>query len=308
MATAKRGRTRRPSGSHKSRTTGETVPVEDNEAPEKLQKVLAQQGLASRRELEEWIKRGRIQVNGEPAHVGQRVGRADRIEVDGKHIALRAQHPTQMLILNKSAGIVCTRKDEEGRTTIFEGLPSLPHGRWISIGRLDIQTSGLLLLTNDGSLAHRMMHPSTGLDREYAVRINARLSDEDMAMVMKGVVLEGELLKFADIRFFNGSGTNHCYHVGIMEGHNREVRRLFEHLGCTVSRLKRVRFGPVIMPSWLRSGQWASMQDEDVMGLAGLLGVKVLPAPENLKKAKRSRVAKTSCLIAYPKLEASAKR
>jgi 23S rRNA pseudouridine2605 synthase len=275
------------------------VVSESEPSSEKLQKALAQEGLASRREVEEWIKSGRVQVNGEPAHLGQRVVPGDRIEVDGKKVARSAHHPTEVLLLNKSAGIVCTRKDEEGRTTVFEGLPRLPHGRWISVGRLDIQTAGLLLITNDGALAHRLMHPSTGLDREYAVRINRRLDDEELATLTDGVELEGESLRFSDIRYYNGSGNNFWYHVVIMEGRNREVRRLFEHLGCTVSRLKRVRFGPVILPSWLRSGQWASMREDDVAVLAGLVGVEIAAKP---KKVKRAKVAKTTCLIPYPKL------
>jgi len=306
MPNPKRERSqRRPTARQRTRAAVGAGANEGADVAEKIQKVLAQEGIASRRELEDWIKAGRIKVNGEAAHLGQRVLRSDRIDVDGKRVGLQAAQPMQMLILNKATGLVCTRKDEEGRTTVFEGLPRLARGRWVSIGRLDIQTSGLLLMTNDGSLAHRMMHPSTGLDREYAVRINAKLDEGDLATLIEGVTLEGELLRFADIRYFNGSGNNHWYHVAIMEGRNREVRRLFEHLECTVSRLKRVRFGPVVMPSYLRSGQWASLQDDDVSALAGLLGLDTGPAPG---KVKRSRVAKTSCLIAYPKLELPGKK
>ena len=144
-----------------------------------------------------------------------------------------------MLVLNKSAGLVCSRRDPEGRSTIFEQLPRLQGGRWITVGRLDIQTTGLLLVTNDGALAHRMMHPSTGLDREYAVRVNKKLEDSEIAQLKAGVEIEGETMRFSDIRFYNGSDSNFWYHVALLEGRNREVRRLFDSAGCTVSRLKR---------------------------------------------------------------------
>ena len=256
--------------------------------------------MGSRREVETWISAGRVAVNGEPAHVGQRVSPTDRIEVDGVAIDLRGQPAPEIIILNKSAGVVCSRKDEEGRPTIFDDLPRLKRGRWISVGRLDLQTTGLLLLTNDGSLANRMMHPSTGLDREYAVRINARLDEEELEQLKAGVEIDGEVLRFSDIRYYDGSDNNSWYHVVLLEGRNREVRRLFESIGCTVSRLKRVRYGPVILPSWLRQGQWAVLQSDDVKALYKLLGERYV-APKH-KRQRRTRVAKSSCLLPYPKL------
>jgi 23S rRNA pseudouridine2605 synthase len=267
---------------------------------EKIHKVLAATGMGSRREIESWISAGRVAVNGEPAHVGQRVEPSDRIEVDGVAINLRGQPAPEIIILNKSGGVVCSRKDEEGRPTIFDDLPRLKRGRWISIGRLDLQTTGLLLLTNDGTLANKMMHPSTGLDREYAVRINARLEEDELAQLTAGVEVEGEFLRFSDIRYYDGSDNNSWYHVVLMEGRNREVRRLFESIGCTVSRLKRVRYGPVILPSWLRQGQWALLQGDDVKALYKLLGLHY-EAPKH-KRQRRTRVAKTTCLLPYPEL------
>jgi 23S rRNA pseudouridine2605 synthase len=207
----------------------------------------------------------------------------------------------QVLVLNKAAGLVCSRRDPEGRSTIFEQLPRLQGGRWITVGRLDIQTTGLLLVTNDGALAHRMMHPSTGLDREYAVRVNKKLEDREIAALKAGVEIDGETMRFSDIRFYNGSESNFWYHVALLEGRNREVRRLFDSAGCTVSRLKRVRYGPVILPSWLTVGHWASMDTDDLKALYKMLGLT--RARGSLQKVKRSKVAKTSCLIPYPKLE-----
>lgn len=279
----------------------------DDAASDKLQKVLASAGLGSRREIERWIEAGRVSVNAEVAHTGQRVQPTDVIAVDGRRVAIQRKLEPQVLILNKSSGTVCTRQDPEGRPTIFAELPQVKSGRWVGVGRLDIQTTGLLLLTNDGSLANKLMHPSTGLDREYAVRINAKLENAVIAQLLAGVMVEGELLKFSDIRYYDGSGNNYWYHVVLLEGKNREVRRLFESVGCSVSRLKRVRYGPVVLPSWLRVGQWAALQDDDVKQLYRLLGLPYR-RPQGSKsqdksaRGARARVAKTTCLLPYPKL------
>jgi 23S rRNA pseudouridine2605 synthase len=277
------------------------VVAEEPEA-QKLQKVLASHGRGSRREIEQWIAAGRVAVNGEPAHLGQRVTGADNIEVDGQPVSSDQGLTPQVILLNKAGGLVCSRRDPEGRGTIFDQLPKIPGSRWVTVGRLDVQTTGLLLVTNDGGLAHRMMHPSTGLDREYAVRVNVKLDDRVIRQLKEGVELEGQMMRFSDIRYYNGSENNFWYHVALTEGRNREVRRLFESAGCMVSRLKRVRYGPVILPSWLTVGQWASLQQEDLKLLYKMLG---LPRPGRTgQKLKRSRVAKGSCLIPYPKLEA----
>ena len=273
---------------------------------QKLQKVIAESGRGSRRQIEELIAAGRVTVNGEVAHLGQRVTAAEEIVVDGTAIETGGAQVPQVLVLNKAAGLVCSRRDPEGRSTIFEQLPRLQGGRWISVGRLDIQTTGLLLVTNDGALAHRMMHPSTGLDHEYAVRVNKKLEDHEIAQLKAGVEIEGETMRFSDIRFYNGSESNFWYHVALLEGRNREVRRLFDSAGCTVSRLKRVRYGPVILPSWLTVGHWASMDTDDLKALYKMLGLA--RAQGSLQKVKRSKVAKTSCLIPYPKLEKQSRR
>jgi 23S rRNA pseudouridine2605 synthase len=270
---------------------------------EKLQKLLAGVGLGSRREVEGWIAAGRVAVNGEVAHLGQRATSADRIQVDGTNVSLRQSPAPQVIVLNKRKGVVCSRKDEEGRPTVFDELPRLRSGRWVSIGRLDMQTTGLLLVTSDGALAHKMMHPSTGLDREYAVRINLQLEDQQIEQLRAGVIVEGERLRFSDIRFYDGSSRNFWYHVVLMEGKNREVRRLFESAGATVSRLKRVRYGPVILPSWLKERQWAYLSAEDQSALYGLLKLPYA-APKQAPTRRGGHVAKASCLLPYPELAA----
>lgn len=247
--------------------------------------------------MERWISAGRVKVNGEPAHLGQRVGAADRVLVDGKSIRRKSYTRPRVLLYNKPVGEVCTRRDPEGRRTVFDRLPDIGKGRWISIGRLDIATGGLLLLTNDGALANRMMHPSTGLDREYAVRINGVLSEEQEASLVEGIVDEGERLAFSDLQHYDGRGTNHWYHVVLMEGKNREIRRLFEHCGVMVSRLKRVRFGPVVLPSRLARGRYEDLSDDDMAGLYKLLGLPL----EHRSPQRKSR--KQSVLIPYPELQ-----
>lgn len=271
---------------------------------EKLQKVLAAQGLGSRRQMENWITEGRVSVNGTLAHLGQRVSAADQLEVDGQRLGDRRANAPQILLLNKAGGTVCSRRDPEKRPTIFDQLPRLREGRWITVGRLDMATTGLLLLTNDGELAHKLMHPSTGMDREYAVRINRKLDDDALQQLLSGVVVEGEQMRFSDIRYYNGSENNFWYHVALMEGKNREVRRLFDAVGATVSRLKRVRYGPVILPSWLTVGQWASMQLDDIRRLYKLLRMPTAKSADSqaAQRLKRSKVAKTSCLVPYPDL------
>ena len=264
----------------------------------KLHKALAEMGHGSRRQIERWIAEGRVSVNGEPAHLGQRVEPGAAIALDGKPISGRRPDASRVLVLNKSEGSVCTRRDPEGRRTVFDGLPRLRQGRWIAVGRLDIATTGLLVLTNDGALAHRMMHPSTGLDREYAVRAYGRLDEAWTQRLIDGVVIDGERHAFTDLRYYDGSGRNHWYHVALMDGKNRAVRKLFEHAGLTVSRLKRVRFGPIILPATLSRGRFAELGRADLKTLYSLLKL-----PVTLPSQQRRRDAKASMLVPYPELE-----
>ena len=271
----------------------------DSTVTEKLQKVLADEGLGSRREMERWISEGRIQVDGEPAHLGQRVADDNQILVDGKPLRRKPAGQGRILLYNKQVGEVCTRKDPEGRRTVFEQLPDVGGGRWISIGRLDIATSGLLLLTTDGALANRMMHPSTGLDREYAVRVNGILTEAQRAELIRGIVDDGEELAFSDVRYFDGRGMNHWYHVVLLEGKNREIRRLFEHCGLMVSRLKRVRFGPVVLPSRLARGHVEELSEEDT----GLLYRVLKLRRKSRGSTPRKKSRRSSVLIPYPKID-----
>ena len=269
----------------------------------KLQKMIADRGLASRREAEKWIEARRVKVNGEVAHLGQRVSVDDLIEIDDQTLTKTPSVSGRVLLLNKPVGVICSRKDELNRSSVFDNLPTLISGRWVSVGRLDLQSSGVLLFSTDGQLADKLMHPSGGLDREYAVRVRGRLDEAQLDLALSGANVDGEQLRFSDIRFFNGSSSNSWYHVVPMGGKNREIRRLFEFLGNPVSRLKRVRYGPVIVPSWLKTGQYTELNLTDVSKLYRLVG---LPVPDKNKMTKKSRDSKyqatKSCLIDYPNL------
>nr|WP_288357460.1 pseudouridine synthase [uncultured Pseudomonas sp.] len=258
-------------------------------AGEKLQKVLARMGLASRREIEAWITAGRVKVNGNDASLGQRVDLHDAISVDGR--LLRREEATEtvrrVLIYNKPDGEICTRDDPEGRPTVFDRLPRPKDGRWINIGRLDINTTGLLMFTTDGELANRLMHPSYQMDREYAVRVRGEVDEEMIERLKAGVMLEDGPAKFTDIQEApGGEGFNHWYHCVVMEGRNREVRRLWESQGLVVSRLKRVRFGPVFMTSDLPMGRWREMGQREVDILSEEVGLKPVALPEMKEKTR----------------------
>lgn len=260
---------------------------------EKLQKILAQAGLGSRREMERWIEQGRVKLNGETAKLGERAGFRDEIMVDGKKIEHASRAARRVLVYNKPEGEVCTRNDPEGRPTVFDNLPKLKGERWIAVGRLDINTSGLLLFTTDGELANKLMHPSTNtVDREYAVRVAGEVTDEIIADLKKGVVLEDGMAKFTDVQFFDGDGFNQWYHVCIMEGRNREVRRLWESQGMKVSRLKRVRYGCVFLPKKVSAGKWVELDQKDTDELAKLVDLPTKPVakldPKELKQYNRS--------------------
>lgn len=258
-------------------------PISQPVSGEKLQKVLARLGLGSRRDIEGWISAGRIKVNGEVASLGQRIEPNDSIQLDDRPLRVEeaAQIVRRVLIYNKPDGEVCTRSDPEGRPTVFDRLPRLQSGRWINIGRLDLNTTGLLLFTTDGELANRLMHPSYEMDREYAVRVRGEVTEEMIETLKTGVMLEDGPAKFTDIQEApGGDGLNRWFHVVVMEGRNREVRRLWESQGVVVSRLKRVRFGPVFLTSELLMGRWREMTQQEVDILSEEVGLKPVALPE----------------------------
>ncbi len=261
---------------------------------------MAAGGLGSRRAIETHIAAGDVQVDGEPARLGQTVTTGNVIAFQNRRwlvVSKPLQHRT--LIYNKPEGEVTPRSDPEGRPTVFDRLPRLKNARWVAVGRLDINTTGLLILTTDGELANTMMHPSSNVDREYACRIFGQASDEQLARLRGGVMLDDGPASFSDIQPAGGSGENRWYHVTIMEGRNREVRRLWESQGLTVSRLKRVRYGAAFLPKRLRTGQWSEVTSreheilrEDVGLPAGdsslsLQGLRGKPMPTGKKKRRR---------------------
>lgn len=266
----------------------ETIPAVP--AGDKLQKVLAQAGLGSRREMEKVIAAGRVTVNGDKAKLGDRVGPKDVVAVDGKKIkSVDASNTAgRVLIYNKPEGEICSKKDPEGRKTVFDRLPKLANGRWISVGRLDYNTSGLLIFTTDGELANKLMHPSTVLEREYLCRVLGHVDEPILQRLIDGVLLEDGVAKFTDIVDGGGEGANKWFYVVIMEGRNREVRRLWESQDLQVSRLKRVRYGDVFLPSNLKQGQWHELPYDEVATLYEVAKLDAPPAPKILPKEKQS--------------------
>lgn len=240
----------------------------------KLHKVLAQAGLGSRLDMERLILEGRISVNGEPAHVGQRIQYGDVIKVNGKPVRVRMMPPPpRVLAYHKPVGEVVSHDDPQNRPTVFRRLPRLQQGKWQSVGRLDINTEGLLLFTSSGELANRLMHPRFGLQREYAVRVLGALSNEEKQRLLDGVVLDDGHAQFGTIEDGGGEGANCWYRVTISEGRNREVRRLFESVGHAVSRLIRIRYGAVVLPRGLRRGTWVELDARDIERLAQAAGL-----------------------------------
>lgn len=233
---------------------------------ERLQKILSQAGLGSRREMETWIEQGLVQVNGSTAHIGDSAGPDDKISVRGRIVAnpLKLQSKTRILLYHKPIGEISSRSDPKHSKTVFDHLPHLKQGRWIQVGRLDLNTSGLLVFTNNGDLANRLMHPKFELEREYAVRVYGEVPADVMKTLLKGVMLDDGMAKFKKIEFRGGEGTNTWYHVVLSEGRNREVRRLWKTQGVEVSRLIRIRYGDFVMPRSLGRGDCKELSTKEV--------------------------------------------
>ena len=267
---------------------------------QKLQKVLANLGMGSRRKMERWIEEGRVTVDGSVATLGDRVHAGQALRLDGKPLEVDAAEQVRVLLYHKPVREVCSRDDPEGRKTVFERLPKLKSGRWISVGRLDFNTSGVLLFTTDGALANALMHPSSAIEREYLVRVMGRVDEPMLERLKDGVELDDGPARFSDIQEGGGDGINRFFYVVLMEGRNREVRRLWESQGTTVSRLKRVRYGEVFLPSKLKKGQWLELPQRDVDVIYQMAGLPTKEVASLSKKdlERRQRFAKKGQRVA----------
>ncbi|WP_111979477.1 23S rRNA pseudouridine(2605) synthase RluB [Algibacillus agarilyticus] len=263
---------------------------------EKLQKVLARAGIGSRREMERVIAEGRVSINGEIATLGVRVGEGDTLRVDGKQIRYQTAEsiPCRVLVYNKPEGEICSRSDPEHKKTVFDRLPRMPGGRWIAVGRLDINTSGLLLFTTDGELANRLMHPSHEIEREYAVRVFGEVTDGMAQKLRTGVQLEDGPAKFSKLSRQGGEGLNRWYHVTLSEGRNREVRRMWEAVEVVVSRLTRIRYGDIKMPRSLPLGGWAELDSKEVNYLRKTVKMGPIEARKELPRSNKVDVIKSN--------------
>lgn len=258
----------------------------------KLHKVLAQAGLGSRLEMEQLILEGRISVNAEPAHIGQRIQFGDTVKVNGKPIRIRIDPPPPRVIAyHKPTGEVVTHDDPQNRPTVFRRLPKLFQGKWQSVGRLDLNTEGLLLLTSSGELANKLMHPRFGLEREYAVRVLGALNNEEKKRLLEGVTLEDGVAQFGSIEAGGGEGANCWYKVTISEGRNREVRRMFEAVGHAVSRLIRIRYGAVVLPRGLKRGAFVELDENDIWALTSAVSRSESPAASQDEPARQGHPA-----------------
>ena len=269
---------------------------------ERLQKALARAGYGSRRKLETMISEGRVSVNGSIAVLGTKIEKEDTVILDGQLVppAMLFEQARLVIAYHKPEGEVCTRNDPEGRPTIFDRLPKIAQGRWITVGRLDINTSGLILLTTDGELANRLMHPSSGIDREYLARVHGDVTEEQLERLVDGVILDDGPARFTDIVRHpeaDPDRRNQWFYVALMEGRNREVRRLWESQGLQVSRLKRVRYGCIFLPSFLKQGHFVELGQKEVDDLGKLVDLPSLPVPkttpQELKDVRR-RLSKKS--------------
>jgi 23S rRNA pseudouridine2605 synthase len=295
------------------KNTAEVLQTPPSPSGEKLQKVLARTGIGSRREIEGIIEAGHIKINDRIAKLGDRVTPKDKIFVNGQRVLIAAEVTRRRVILyNKPEGEICSRSDPEGRPSVYDRLPSVKGERWISVGRLDFNTSGLLLFTNDGELANKLMHPSSVIDREYLVRIQGAVDDEMLRALREGVLLEDGVARFTDIVEGAGESRNRWFYCVVMEGRNREVRRLWESQGVKVSRLKRVRYGNIFIPSHVRVGQWLELTEKEIADLCLTAGfdsnklTKIAEPSRNEKIArdrheKKLRAANHSPKIIKPK-------
>ena len=258
----------------------------------RIQKLLAQIGVASRREVEKAIIEKRISVNSVLAEIGQSVSDKDIIIFDGKLINLNSDKVLpRILIYNKPEGEIVSESDPKGRTTVFDHLPQIQNAKWISIGRLDFNTSGLLIFTSYGEFANRLMHPRYEIEREYSVRVLGKLTDNQISQLRAGIKLEDGIAKFETISFGGGEGSNHWYQVTLKEGRNREVRRLFEFFNITVSRLMRIRFGGIILPSNLKKGNYIELSEKEVLNILSKFNMNDVKFNKNrttnVKKGRR---------------------
>ena len=261
-------------GSAELAEPGKRVLAPQADSP-KLHKVLAQAGLGSRLEMEQLILEGRISVNNAPAHIGQRIQYGDQVKVNGKPIRVRIEPPpARVIAYHKPAGEIVSHDDPQNRPSVFRKLPRLQQGKWQSVGRLDLNTEGLLLFTSSGELANRLMHPRFGLEREYAVRVLGALSNEEKQKLLEGVMLDDGPAQFGSIEDGGGEGSNCWYRVTISEGRNREVRRMMEAVGHAVSRLIRIRYGAMVLPHGLRRGAWLELDEADIRALMKAAGVE----------------------------------
>jgi len=258
---------------------------------ERLQKVLANAGFGSRREIEGWIRDGRVKINGRQARLGDRVQGEDLVQVGNRKILVNriTDIERQVIIYNKPEGEVVTKSDPEGRPTAFRSLPKLKvSGRWIAVGRLDINSSGLMLFTTDGELANRLMHPSKAVEREYAVRVLGEVTNDMLETLVHGVELEDGPARFEDIVESGGEGANRWFHVVLMEGRNREVRRMWEAVGVKVNRLKRVRYGPIMLGNRLHAGKCRELEPKEMSELLAMVGMEEQTRPnKSLVKSKK---------------------
>ena len=278
------------------RKPSEAMGKDDPEDAQRLQKVLAQAGLGSRREMEELIEQGRVSINGQVAELGARVGSTDVVRVDSKIVRFKARSkPPRILLYHKPEGEIVSRDDPDGRNSVFDNLPLVRGAKWIAVGRLDFNTSGLLIFTTSGDLANKLMHPRFEVEREYAVRVMGELKPEQIKQLRAGVELEDGIASMDSVRDEGGEGSNHWYRVVLKEGRNREVRRLFEAMAVMVTRLIRVRFGPIALPARLKRGRWMEVEPLDVSAILTWAGLHkdgaVVEAPrERISAAAAKRI------------------